>query len=67
MTPKERREHGRRLKIRLSALKRHAAARDPLTGKSTLAQEAGRASARARVGDKVFGLELALRRWHPSE
>jgi len=63
MTP-EQREHVRRLKIRLAALKRHAKAKDPQTGKSELAVAAGRASGRTREGDKAFGLDLALKRWH---
>ena len=63
MTPTERRERGRRLKIRLAALKRHAAARGA-DGKSELAVAAGKASGRQREGDEAWGLELALRRWH---
>ena len=35
------RERVRRLRIRLAALRRHEAARDPATGKSTLAVAAG--------------------------
>ena len=56
------RERVRRMRIRLAALKRHAAARNPNTGKSELAVAAGKASGRTREGDKAFGLELALRR-----
>jgi len=41
------REHIRRMRIRLSALRRHEAARDPTTGKSILAVAAGQ----ARGGD----------------
>ena len=52
------------MRIRLAALKRHAAARDPHTGKSELAVAAGKASGRNREGDKAFGLDLALKRWH---
>ena len=63
-TPSDR-ERVRRMRIRLAALRRHAAARDQFTGKSELAVTAGKASGRARQGDKAFGLELALRRWHP--
>ena len=63
MTP-EQREHVRRLKIRLSALRRHAAARDPVTGKSMLAVSAGKCSAAQREGDRIWGLSLALARWH---
>ncbi len=59
----ERREHGRRLKIRLVALRRHAAARGP-DGKSELAVAAGKSSARQRAGDTAWGLDLAIRRWH---
>jgi hypothetical protein len=64
MSAAEEREHLRRLRIRLSALKRHRAARDPVTGKSTLAVAAGRASAKHRDGDQAWGLDLAIRRWH---
>ena len=63
MTP-EKREHVRRKRIRLAALKRHAAARGR-DGKSELAVAAGRASARGRHDDEAWGLEMALRRWHP--
>ena len=63
---KEKREHVRRLRIRLAALKRHEAARDPLTGKSTLAVIAGKASGVSREGDRSFGLALALKRWWPN-
>ena len=59
------RERVRRLRIRLAALQRHAAARDSRTGKSTLAVAAGQASGREREGDRAWGLEFALRRWHP--
>ncbi len=62
-TPADR-EHVRRMRIRLAALKRHAAARNQNTGKSALAVAAGKASGRTREGDRAFGLELALRRWH---
>lgn len=61
------REHVRRLRIRLAALRRHEAARDPTTGKSALAVAAGRASARQREGDRAWGLESALKRWYPSD
>jgi hypothetical protein len=64
MTPAEKREHLRRLRIRLAALKRHAAARDPATGKSTLAVDAGRASAKVSEGHRAWGLGLAIKRWH---
>ena len=63
MTPAEQRERGRRLKIRLAALRRHAAARGA-DGKSTIAVEAGKASARQREGNQAWGLDLAIRRWH---
>ena len=59
------REHVRRLRIRLAALRRHAAARDPLTGRSMLDVKAGQASARQREGDTVWGLSMALARWYP--
>ncbi len=59
------REHVRRMRIKLAALRRHEAARDPATGKSTLAVAAGQASGRIREGDRVWGLESALKRWHP--
>ena len=59
------REHVRRLRIRLAALRRQEAARDPTTGKSALAVAAGQASARNREGDRAWGLELALKRWYP--
>jgi len=61
------REGVRRLRIRLAALRRHAAARDPLTGKSELAVAAGRSSGRQRQGDRAWGLEWALKRWHRPE
>jgi hypothetical protein len=64
MSPAEEREHLRRLRIRLAALKRQRAARDPVTGKSTLAVAAGRASAKYREGDQAWGLELAIKRWY---
>ena len=64
MTPEER-EHVRRLKIKAAALRRHREAKDPSTGKSTLAQSAGRASGRRREGDKAWALEMAIRRWYP--
>lgn len=61
------RERVRRLRIRLAALRRHAAARDPATGKSSLAVAAGQASGRRREGDRAWGLEWALRRWYPTQ
>ena len=61
------RERRRRLRIKLAALRRHQAARDPLTGKSSLAVAAGQASGRRREGDRAWGLEYALKRWHPSK
>ncbi len=60
---REQRERRRRLKIRLAALKRHAAARGP-DGRSELAVAAGKKSGAQREGDAAWGLELALRRWH---
>ena len=62
-----RREHIRRMRIRLAALRRHAAARDPLTGKSSLAVAAGKASGRRRICDRAWGLEYAMRRWYPEQ
>ena len=62
-----RRERVRRLRIRLAALRRHAAARDPGTGRSLLAVEAGRASGIQREGDRAWGLEMALKRWAPQQ
>lgn len=67
MPSHEMRERARRLKIRLAALKRHAAARDPVSGKSTLAVDAGHASGRKRDGDSAWGLEMSLKRWYPGE
>ena len=64
-TPADR-ERVRRMRIRLAALKRHAAAKGP-DGKSELAVSAGKASGRQREGDHAFGLELALRRWYPAD
>ena len=66
MTHREHREHVRRLRIRLAALRRHAAARGP-DGKSTIAVDAGRSSARRRLGDSAWGLEQAIRRWYPKD
>ena len=63
MSTPEQREHARRLKLRLAALKRHAAARGP-DGRSELAVAAGKASARQRDGDRAWGLEMALKRWY---
>ena len=63
MTPADR-EHVRRLRIRLAALRRHKAARGP-DGKSQLAVAAGQASGRQREGDKVWALGMAIRRWYP--
>ena len=60
------RERVRRFRLRLAALKRHAAARGE-DGKSTLAVAAGKASGVSREGDEVWGLELALRRWYPRD
>ncbi len=62
-----RREHIRRMRIRLAALRRHETARDPETGKSSLAVAAGKASGRRRKGDRVWGLQNALHRWYPTE
>ena len=60
------RERGRRLRLRLAGLKRHAAARGE-DGKSTLAVAAGKASGASRETDAAWGLELALRRWYPQD
>ena len=60
------RERVRRLRIRLAALRRHAAARGP-DGRSELAVAAGKASGIAREGDKVWALDMAIRRWHPEQ
>ena len=65
-TPADR-ERVRRMRIRLAALRRHAAAKDPNTGKSELAVLAGKASARQREGDVAWGLDMAIKRWYPSE
>jgi hypothetical protein len=61
-------QHIKSMKCRLAALRRHAALRDPLTGKSTLAQEAGRKGGQ-RTASKLgcpaaWGLAMALKRWH---
>lgn len=65
MTASEEREHVRRLRIRAAALRRHAQARDPLTGKSELAVAAGKVSGRSREGDRAWALDMAIRRWYP--
>jgi len=67
MSSLSQREHVRRLKIKAAALRRHAAARDQVTGKSALAQSAGRASGRKRQGDRAWAVEMAIRRWHPNK
>jgi len=54
----------RKLRLRLHALRRHAEARDPETGKSRLAVEAGRASGRQREGSALWGLSMAAKRWY---
>ena len=66
---RERRRRVGNLKRKAAALRRHRAARDPLTGKSLLAEKAGRAGWRKRAeahpgGARGLGLELALARWH---
>jgi len=61
------REHLRRLRLKLAAKKRHRMARDPYTGKSRLAVEAGKKSGLKREGDSVWGLEMSLKRWHGKE
>ena len=65
MSTPESRERARRLKIKASALREHQKAKDPLTGKSVLAMAAGKASARARIDDKAWGVTMAVRRWSP--
>lgn len=65
MTPVEKREHARRLKIRAAALERHRAARDPDTGKSSLAVSAGQRSGLARQGDRAWAIRMAIKRWYP--
>ena len=54
------RERLPRPRIRLAALCRHSAARDPVTGNSSLAVAAGQASGRGRERDRAWGLESAL-------
>ena len=61
----QKRQHARRLRIRLAALERHGAAKDPVTGKSELAVSAGKASAKERKGNSAWGLRMALNRWYP--
>lgn len=63
LTSLSERERVRRMRIRLAALKRHQAARGP-DGRSTLAVSAGQRGAATRQGDSVWGLALALKRWH---
>ena len=58
-TPKKR-EHTPRLKLRLAALKRHAAARGP-DGKSELTVAAEKASGRPRQGDRAWALDMGIR------
>jgi hypothetical protein len=53
------------MRIRLAALRRHEAARDPVSGKSSLAVKAGKISGKQRKGDRAWGLENALNRWYP--
>jgi len=56
------------LRRRAAALERHAAARDPLTGKSHLAVAAGRLGGLKTVErhgpGSAWGLRMALCRWH---
>lgn len=63
MSPSQR-ERVRRLRLRLAAKKRHRRSRDPISGKSRLAVEAGKKSGLKREGDSVWGLEMSLKRWH---
>ena len=67
MTSAEKREHIRRLKIRAAALERHKAARDPDTGKSSLAVSAGQRSGLARQGDRAWAIRMAIKRWYPPD
>ena len=64
MSTPEERERIRRLRIRLAALRRHSVAKGA-DGRSELAIAAGKKSGAARIGGRAFGLELALKRWHP--
>ncbi len=56
------------LRRRAAMLERHAAERDPATGRSALAVAAGRLggqrTAERHGGGSAWGLRLALRRWH---
>ena len=56
------------MRRRLFMLRRHASLRDPATGKSTLAQRAGRLGGLRTVskldGPSAWGLSMALRRWY---
>ncbi|MFH1483365.1 MAG: hypothetical protein ABIG98_03815 [Chloroflexota bacterium] len=54
------------MRLRLAALKRHAAARGE-DGKSALAVAAGKASGASREADTAWGLQMALRRWYPQD
>ena len=61
---REKREYVRRMRIRLAALQRHRDAKDPSSGKSGLAVSAGKSSGQKREGDSIWGLEMAIKRWH---
>lgn len=56
------------MRRRASMLARHERARDPETGKSLIAVEAGRRggerTAERHGGGSAWGLRMALRRWH---
>ena len=62
----ESREKRRRLRIRLAALKRHAAS-PGADGRSGLAVAAGKASGIKRESDTSWGLSMALARWYPED
>ena len=56
------------MRRRASMLERHERARDPETGKSAIAVEAGRRggerTAELHGGGSAWGVRMALRRWH---
>jgi hypothetical protein len=62
------RERVANLRRRAAMLERHARARDPVSGKSSIAVAAGRKGGRvtaARGGSPAaWGLRMALKRWH---
>ena len=67
MSTPEDRERVRRLRIKAAALERHRAARDPITGKSRLAVEAGKRSGQERQGNRAWATRMAIRRWYPDK